>query len=118
MSNPATELTSYFGKSMTTLLHNDNENSIWFWTKYIEFRDYDGDALADPIIAYGTSGINHTDDGRIIFIIYSKGRKIAIRHQNSDLDFGRETQVDRSFYDMPQSLQKTIKEKIRANGEK
>lgn len=95
------------------IIKNDNdETSIWFWTKYIDFKDYDEDGLADPIIIYGTSGANGYDDGRIKFIIYYKGQKVAIRHQNGDLDYERETQVDKSFYDLPQSLQSGIKQKM------
>lgn len=97
---------------------NDNintdksEQSIWFWTKYADFKDYDGDGLADPIIIYGTSVLNGYQDGRIKFIIYHKGQKVAIRHQNGELDFQRETQVDKAFYDLPASLQKAVKQKI------
>jgi hypothetical protein len=95
------------------VIKNDNdESSIWFWTKYIDFRDYDGDGLADPIIIYGTSGANGYDDGRIKFLIYYKGQKVAIRHQNGVLDYERETQVDKAFYDLPQSLQVAIKHKM------
>jgi hypothetical protein len=95
------------------IIKNDyNENSIWFWTKYIEFKDYNGDGLTDPVIIYGTSAANGYDDGRVIFIIYCKGQKIAIRHQNGTLDFERETKVDKAFYDLPQSLQANIKQKI------
>jgi hypothetical protein len=95
------------------IIQNENdETSIWFWTKYIDFTDYDDDGLADPIIIYGTSGANGYGDGRIKFIIYYKGQKVAIRHQNGELDYERETQVDKSFYDLPQSLQASIKKKM------
>jgi hypothetical protein len=95
------------------IVKNDNdENSIWFWTKYIDFKDYNGDGLVDPIIVYGTSGANGYGDGRIKFIIYFKGQKIAVRHQNGVLDFERETQVDKFFYDLPQPLQTAIKQKM------
>ena len=90
----------------------NDEHSIWFWTKYMDFKDFDNDSLADPIIVYGTSAINGYDDGRIKFLIYHKGRKIAIRHQNGSLDFLRETQVDKSFYDLPQPIQTAIKQKM------
>ena len=95
------------------IIKNDNdENTIWFWSKYIAFKDYDGDGLADPIITYGTSAANGYDNGRIKFIIYCKGQKISIRHQNGVLDFERETQVDKAFYDLPQPLQSAIREKM------
>jgi hypothetical protein len=92
--------------------NGNNEYSIRFWTKYVEFRDYDGDGLIDPVITYGSFGMNGYDDGRVKFIIYHKGQKIAIRHQNGVLDNERETQVDKAFYDLPQSLQTVIKQKM------
>ncbi|MBO9567124.1 MAG: hypothetical protein J7621_30405 [Niastella sp.] len=89
-----------------------NESSIWFWTKYADFKDYDGDGLAEPVITYGTAGMNGYGDGRIKFIIYYKGQKTAIRHQNGVLDYERETQVDKSFYVLPQALQAGVKQKM------
>jgi hypothetical protein len=95
------------------IVKNDNdENNIWFWTKYADFKDYDGDGLADPIVIYGTSGSNGYDNGRIKFILYYKGQKVAIRHQNGVLDYERETQVDKAFYNLPLSLQTAIKQKM------
>jgi hypothetical protein len=92
-------------------LFND-ESSIQFWTKYIDFNDYNSDGLVDPIIIYGTSAANGYDDGRIKFIIYYQGQKIAIRHQNGILDYERETQVDKAFYKLPLPLQTSIKQKM------
>ena len=91
---------------------SNEENSIWFWTKYIDFKDYDNDGLVDPIVIYGTSGLNDLDDGRIKLIIFFKGHKIAIRHQNGVLDQYRGTQVDKAFYSLPQTLQSDIKQKM------
>ena len=85
------------------------ETSIWFWTKYSEFADIDNDSLIDPIIIYGTGGMNNTDDGRIKILIYYKGKKVAIRHQNGVLDFERNTQVDKEFYSLPLKLQAHVK---------
>lgn len=95
------------------VIKNDaHENNIWFWTKYCDFKDYDNDSLVDLIIVYGTSAMNGYDDGRIKFIIFYKGTKVAIRHQNGVLDFERETQVDKSFYDLPKSLKTSIMQKM------
>lgn len=91
--------------------HND-EHSIWFWTKYTDFKDLDNDTLADPIIVYGTSAISGFSDGRIKFFIYHNGRMIAVRHQNGSLDFLRETQVDKGFYNLPQPIQASIRQKM------
>ncbi|HTI92848.1 MAG TPA: hypothetical protein VL727_19760 [Puia sp.] len=90
------------------------EQSIWFWTKYIEFTDYDGDGLIEPIIVYGSNSESDPAGGRIKFIIYYKGRKVAIRHQDSDLDEGRGTQIDKEFYTLPSKLKERVKIKMLA----
>jgi hypothetical protein len=89
-----------------------DETSILFSTKYTEIKDYDGDGLADPVITYSTSAANGLDDGRIKIVIYYKGQKVAVRHQNAVLDFERKTQVDKAFYELPKSLQTSIKRKM------
>lgn len=88
----------------------EKESSIWFWTKYCEFNDIDGDGLVEPIIVYGTFGVNGYDDGRAKILIYHKGVKIAIRHQNGVLDSERKTQVDLTFYSLPAKIQSHVKE--------
>lgn len=92
--------------------NEQEESSIWFWTRYIEFKDYDKDGIVEPIVIYGTAGSNGYDDGRIKFIIYYKGQKFAIRHQNGVLDDERETQVDQGFYQLPATLQANIQQKM------
>lgn len=88
--------------------NNNMEYNIWFWTKYMEFKDLDGDKIIDPIIIYGTLGKNDFDDGRLKIIIFYKGRKIAIRHQNGVFDFEREIKVDKTFYELPEEIQTFI----------
>lgn len=85
------------------------EFSIWFWTKYIKCSDLDNDGLIDPIIVYGTKGNNNVDDGRIKILVYYKGQKRAIRHQNGTLDFERNTQIDKEFYSLPLEIQNHVK---------
>lgn len=95
------------------IIHNRNEeNSIWFWTSYFDFVDFDSDELIEPVIVYGTRAINGYDDGQIKFIIFYKSQKIVIRHQNGVLDNQRETQVDHLFYTLPQKLKDNIKTKM------
>lgn len=77
------------------------EFSIWFWTKYLTLEDLDGDNLIDPIIVYGSSGLNDYGDGRIKILFYNKQIKKAIRHQNGELDDERNTQIDKEFYNLP-----------------
>jgi hypothetical protein len=100
------EMNDFIAKQATS---GEMESSIWFWTKYSEFTDIDGDSLIDPIIIFGTSGMNYTSDGRIKILIYHKGQKFAIRHQNGTLDFERNTQVDKAFYSLPLKLQDHVK---------
>lgn len=89
---------------------NASENAIWFWTKYVSVKDIDGDWLADPVIVYGTSGNNGTEDGRIKILIYYKGTKCGIRHQNGVLDHDRNTRIDAAFYELPDVVQTHIKD--------
>lgn len=91
-------------------LKNKSETAIWFWTEYTEFNDIDKDGLIDPIIIYGTEGINLTEDGRIKILIYYKNKKVAIRHQNGILDHERNTKVDKEFYSLPAEVQKRVKD--------
>src|SRR4051812_1305073 len=76
----------------------EGERSIWFWTKFCEVKDLDGDGIVEPLIVYGSAGLNGIDDGRIKILLYYKGQKTAIRHQNSVLDDGRITDIDAAFY--------------------
>lgn len=94
------------------LSNHNQENSIWFWTKYSDFKDFDNDGIIEPIIIYGTSALNGYDDGRIKIIVYYKGQKFAIRHQNGILDNERKTQVDKAFYNLPKGIREAVKEKI------
>jgi len=84
------------------------EYSISFWDDYLLFEDLNNDGLIEPILVYGTLGINDTDDGRIKILIYYKGKKRAIRHQNSTLDGERHTQVDAKFYELPSNIQRQV----------
>jgi len=84
------------------------ELSMWFWTRYCVFQDIDKDGLADPILVYGSKGDNGLDNGRVKILIYYKGEKIVIRHQNGVLDDERNTQVDAKFYKLPTVIQKEV----------
>lgn len=99
------------------IIHNKyaEENSIWFWTNYVSFTDVEGDGLIDPIIVYGTrEDFNYVGNGRMKIIMYHKGRKTAIRHQNGTLDGERETQIDSSFYELPLKMQVAVKSTMEA----
>lgn len=87
----------------------DEEKGMWFWTKYASVEDLDKDGLVDPILVYGTKGMNNYDDGRIKILIFSKGKKIGIRHQNGVLDGERNTQVDADFYSLSKEIQNKVK---------
>jgi hypothetical protein len=83
--------------------------SIWFWTKYINLSDIDGDGNADPIIVYGTAADNNKDDGKIRIIVCYKNKKYVIRHQNGTLDYERNTRVDKAYYTLPVTIQTFVK---------
>ncbi|PWV47635.1 M949_RS01915 family surface polysaccharide biosynthesis protein [Chitinophaga sp. S165] len=88
---------------------NNGEESIWFWTKFCEVKDLDRDGITDPLLVYGSSGMNGYDDGRVKIILNYKGQKIAVRHQNSTMDEGRNIQIDAAFYTLPQSIQQHVR---------
>lgn len=87
---------------------NEQEKTMWFWSKYCLFEDLDKDGTIEPIIVYGTKGINNYDDGRIKLLVFHKGKKISIRHQNGVLDNERNTQIDANFYALPQNIQQQV----------
>jgi hypothetical protein len=98
---------------------NTPEYSVWFWTKYLELKDFNSDGLIDPVIVYGTSGNDGLGDGRVKILTYYKGKKYAIRHQNGPYDMQRYTTVDAAFYNLPKQIQNNvidIMDKIEING--
>lgn len=91
------------------ILPDSYEYSISHWTKYFKIDDYDKDGIADPIVVYGTLGMNETSDGRIKILIYYKNKKRTIKHQNGIHDNERNTEVDQQFYDLPIEIQNRVK---------
>lgn len=90
---------------------DDSEQAMWFYTRYISLTDLNNDGYIDPIVLYGTESQYGElyEENRLKFIIYYLGKKTAIRHQNSSLDDGRHTQIDRSYYKLPLALKKKIR---------
>ena len=90
---------------------DDTEKAMWFYTRYISLTDLNNDGYIDPIVLYGTESQygEPYEENRLKFIIYYLGKKTAIRHQNSSLDDGRHTQIDRSYYKLPLALKKKIR---------
>ena len=84
------------------------ESSIWFWTRYSECRDLNGDTLVDPIIAYGTLGPNGYTDGRTTIVTYYNDMKVALHHQNGL--HSRSTSLEKDFYAMPFAIQARVRE--------
>ena len=78
-----------------------SEKSIWFWTRYLRLDDVDKNGIIDPVVVYGTADKNGIGDGRLKLLYYINGKKYAIRHVNSSMDWGRNTQVDQSYYALP-----------------
>jgi hypothetical protein len=94
------------------------EQAIWFWSKYIDFKDLDKDAMTEAIIVYGTEGTNHFEDGRIGIAIFYKGQKTMVRQQNGTLDFERKLQVEKQFYSLPKPIQHAVIEKMKVLAKK
>lgn len=88
---------------------NNVEKNMNFWTKHCVFKDIDGDGTVEPIIVFGSFGENDIDDGRVKILVYYNNQKYVIRHQNGVLDYDRVTQVDQSFYNLPNSIQSEVK---------
>lgn len=90
---------------------DDTEQAMWFYTRYISLTDLNNDGYIDPIVLYGTESQYGElyEENRVKFIIYYLGKKTAIRHQNSSLDDGRHTQIDRSYYKLPSEVKKKIR---------
>lgn len=84
-----------------------SESSVWFWTKFFKLEDLDRDGLIDPVLVYGSAEDN--DAERTKYIVFYKGKKIAVRHQNSSMDEGRNIQVDKAFYSLPVQVQQSVK---------
>lgn len=84
------------------------EQSVFYRNGLIRVQDLDKDGLVEPILVYSTVGENGTDDGRFKIIVYYKGAKSAIRHQNGVLDLERNTQIDNTFYTLPAAVQKGV----------
>jgi hypothetical protein len=79
------------------------EQSISFWTKYTEFKDYDNDSRIDPIIVYRTEGNNES----IRFVIYYNKQKIKIKNGDE-----KQIEIDKAFYSLPDKLQTSVKDKM------
>ncbi|WP_166386397.1 M949_RS01915 family surface polysaccharide biosynthesis protein [Polaribacter sp. 11A2H] len=96
------------------ILPNGNEVSeefsISFWTKFLNLSDVDANGIIDPIIVYGTKGLNDFSDGRIKIVVYNRGKKVVIRHQNGISDYERIAKVDAGFYRLPYKIQLKVKE--------
>jgi len=90
---------------------DDTEKAMWFYTRYISLTDLNNDGYIDPIVLYGSESQygEPYEENRLKFILYYLGKKTAIRHQNSSLDDGRYTQIDRSYYKLPLALKKKIR---------
>ena len=90
---------------------DDTEQAMWFYTRYISLTDLNNDGYIDPIVLYGTESQYGElyEENRVKFIIYYLGKKTAIRHQNSSLDDGQHTQIDRSYYKLPSEVKKKIR---------
>lgn len=84
------------------------ETEIYWLQQYCSTTDIDGDGIVEPVVCYASEGNNGIDDGRLKIIIWYKGEKIGIRHQNGVLDFQRNIKVDKKFYKLPSSIKEHV----------
>ncbi|MBS1563515.1 MAG: hypothetical protein JST39_03965 [Bacteroidetes bacterium] len=91
-------------------LIDSTEKSIWFWTKYIEVKDIDGDGYVEPLVIYGSSGKSDVDGGysRLKLLLYYKGNKIGMRFMKPVGDQQRQVQRDKAFSTLPPAVQSHI----------
>ncbi|KAF2331867.1 M949_RS01915 family surface polysaccharide biosynthesis protein [Flavobacterium ginsenosidimutans] len=83
--------------------YEPKETNIWFWTKYCNTKDIDGDGYIDPIVVYGT----RTEDGyirRVKIITLYKTKKYVIRAVECDLDDCRSFKKDQNWNTLPQKI--------------
>jgi len=82
------------------------EASIWFWSKYIQLQDLNGDGYIDPYVVYGSR--SREEEGeyhRLKILLYNNGGKTAIRAVTGTLDDERSLQYDKSFSALPAAMQ-------------
>ncbi|GAA4274563.1 hypothetical protein GCM10022258_38590 [Aquimarina gracilis] len=94
-------------------IDKDWETSIGFWNKYSDLSDIDGDGLVDMILTYGTEGQNGYKDGRVKIMAYYMGKRVSVKHQNSEIGGGRLTKINKKLYGLPTQIQDAVKEKMR-----
>ncbi|WP_378176595.1 M949_RS01915 family surface polysaccharide biosynthesis protein [Aquimarina sp. SS2-1] len=94
-------------------IDGDWETSIGFWNQYSELSDLDGDGTVDPIIVYGTTGQNKYKDGRVRIVAYHQKKRVTIKHQNSEIEDGRITKINKNFYNFPIEIQEAVKAKMK-----
>ena len=88
----------------------------------IEFRDLDGDGTLTPILVlrfvpFERGGDGPVDDtafsGRLKFILFRGGAKVAIRAVTGMLDDERHTTASDSFFELPRQQQLWLQKKMR-----
>lgn len=99
------ELNDYMDKKF-------NEYDIHFWSRYTLVEDFDGDEIVEPIIIYGTMGMNDYNDNRVRILIYRNNVKTAIRVQNAVTSNFRYLQIDKSFYNLPVAIQDKVRSQL------
>ncbi len=99
--------------TVTDEIDKDWETSIGFWNRYSELSDLDNDGMVDPILVYGATGQNLYLDSRVKIMVYYRGKRVSIKHQNSEIDDGRLTKINKKFYALPMKVQEATKEKMR-----
>jgi hypothetical protein len=69
----------------------------------------DGDGRTDPLLVYRSFGSNRVSDGRTKFLLFYKGTKYGVRHQNGTLDGQNETRTDEGIEELPSPVREHLK---------
>jgi len=88
----------------------DWETSIGFWNTYSKIADFDKDGEVEFILTYGTTGPAGYQDGKIRILVFHKKSRVSIKHQNSEVESGRFTKINKRFYILPIALQQATLE--------
>ncbi len=84
----------------------ETEDRIYFLEDYINIDDIDGDGLVDMIYVYSTDSRDGYD--RLNLVIRYKNAIITIKHIGASLDDERETEIDKSFFNLPIPIREKV----------
>lgn len=97
---------------------NQDEAGISFLTKLTEVLDIDRDGFIEPIMVYRFLNLAEEGpvvdsfQGRLKMIMFYKTKKVVIRANTSELDFGRSITANQEYFKLPKSVRNYLVKKI------